>query len=153
MFSWSSGFHKFTGLVNWGFLLLTMSGFRLLLENLIKYVSSIFCLMCHKHKRKFFWNFVIINDFNPPATQCAVRGLIMNGYENISSSTFWNRFRYGIRVDPIQWFIVLSGRDEGAGFPSIILLICQWKLFNITFWTFQSRFILNSVNFGIYYSI
>lgn len=37
LFSWSSGFHNFTGLVNWGFLLLTMSGFRLLLENLIKY--------------------------------------------------------------------------------------------------------------------
>lgn len=66
LFSWSSGFHNFTGLVNWGFLLLTMSGFRLLLENLLK---------------------------------------------------------YGIRVDPFQWFIVLTGRDEGAGVPSIILLL------------------------------
>lgn len=36
LFSWSSGFDNFTGLVNWGFLLLTMGGFRLLLENLIK---------------------------------------------------------------------------------------------------------------------
>lgn len=36
--------------------------------------------------------------------------------------------RYGIRVDPIQWFIVLTGRDEGAGLPSIILLLC--KLFH-----------------------
>lgn len=65
-FSWSSGFDNFTGLVNWGFLLLTMGGFRLLLENLIK---------------------------------------------------------YGIRVDPVQWFIVLTGRDEGSGVPSILLLL------------------------------
>lgn len=34
--------------------------------------------------------------------------------------------RYGIRVDPVQWFIVLSGRDEGAGVPSIILLVCKY---------------------------
>lgn len=33
--------------------------------------------------------------------------------------------RYGIRVDPIQWFIVLTGRDEGAGMPSVILLVCK----------------------------
>jgi len=31
LFSWSSGFNNFTGLVNWGFLLLTMGGIRLLL--------------------------------------------------------------------------------------------------------------------------
>jgi hypothetical protein len=36
LFSWSSGFDNFTGLVNWGFLLLTMGGIRLLLENFIK---------------------------------------------------------------------------------------------------------------------
>lgn len=37
LFSWSSGFSDFTGFVNWGFLLLSMGGARLLLENLIKY--------------------------------------------------------------------------------------------------------------------
>ncbi|CAO1309476.1 unnamed protein product [Diamesa serratosioi] len=37
LFSWSSNFNDFSGLVNWGFLLLTMGGFRLLLENFIKY--------------------------------------------------------------------------------------------------------------------
>lgn len=34
-------------------------------------------------------------------------------------------YRYGIRVDPFQWFVVLSGRDEGSGVPSIILLACK----------------------------
>ncbi|XP_014253436.1 diacylglycerol O-acyltransferase 1 isoform X2 [Cimex lectularius] len=57
LFSWSSGFTNFTGLVNWAFLLLSMGGLRLLLENLIK---------------------------------------------------------YGIRVDPEQWLIVLTGSDEGG---------------------------------------
>lgn len=66
LFSWSSGFDNFTGLVNWGFLLLTMGGFRLCLENLIK---------------------------------------------------------YGIRIDPVQWYIVLSGKNEGEGHPSLILFI------------------------------
>lgn len=66
LFSWSSGFDNFTGLVNWGFLLLTMGGFRLCLENLIK---------------------------------------------------------YGIRIDPIQWYIVLSGKNEGEGHPSLILFV------------------------------
>ncbi|XP_021917601.1 diacylglycerol O-acyltransferase 1 [Zootermopsis nevadensis] len=67
LFSWSSGFDNFTGLVNWGFLLLTMGGIRLLLENFIK---------------------------------------------------------YGIRVDPEQWLIVLTGRHEGgADHPSVILLM------------------------------
>lgn len=66
LFSWSSGFGNFTGLVNWGFLLLTMGGFRLVLENLIK---------------------------------------------------------YGIRVDPVQWFVVLTGKGEGEGYPSMILVL------------------------------
>lgn len=65
LFSWSSGFDNFTGLVNWGFLLLTMGGFRLVLENFIK---------------------------------------------------------YGIRVDPVQWFTVLTGRNEGEGHPSLLLI-------------------------------
>ncbi|XP_063702769.1 diacylglycerol O-acyltransferase 1 [Culicoides brevitarsis] len=65
LFSWSSNFNNFTGLVNWGFLLLTIGGFRLLLENFIK---------------------------------------------------------YGIRIDPMQWIIVLTGEGEGEGYPSLILL-------------------------------
>jgi len=36
LFSWSSGFTNFTGLVNWGFLLLCIGGLRLGLENLLK---------------------------------------------------------------------------------------------------------------------
>lgn len=39
--------------------------------------------------------------------------------------------RYGIRVDPVQWIIVLTGRDEGSGWPSGILLICKWFLSSI----------------------
>lgn len=38
-----------------------------------------------------------------------------------------NLIKYGIRVDPIQWFIVLSGRDEGTGVPTIILLLCKCR--------------------------
>lgn len=68
LFSWSSKFNNFTGLVNWGFLLLTIGGFRLLLENFIK---------------------------------------------------------YGLRIDPWQWFVVLTGRDGGAGYPALILLACK----------------------------
>ncbi len=34
-------------------------------------------------------------------------------------------FRYGIRVDPIQWIIVLTGKNEGEGYPSIILVVCK----------------------------
>lgn len=67
LFSWTSGFNNFTGFVNWAFLLLFMGGFRLLLENFIK---------------------------------------------------------YGIRVDPLQWFYVLTGQDsETIGHPTLILLL------------------------------
>ncbi|XP_077284254.1 diacylglycerol O-acyltransferase isoform X2 [Arctopsyche grandis] len=67
LFSWSSGFDNFTGFVNWGFLLLSMGGIRLFLENLIK---------------------------------------------------------YGIMVDPLQWFVVLTGQNiEGREHPSIVLLV------------------------------
>lgn len=43
---------------------------------------------------------------------------------------FFRHSRYGIRVDPVQWFIVLTGQDEGAGdsAPSIILLLCMYEL-------------------------
>lgn len=66
LFSWSSGFDNFTGLVNWGFLLLTIGGVRLCLENFIK---------------------------------------------------------YGIRIDPFQWYIVISGSNEGEGHPSLFLVM------------------------------
>lgn len=87
LFSWSSKFNNFTGLVNWGFLLLTIGGFRLLLENFIK---------------------------------------------------------YGIRIDPMQWIIVLTGEGEGEGYPSLILLAC--KLFftlngNFSNFFFHNRYV------------
>ncbi len=37
LFSWTSGFAHYEGVMNWGFLLLTMGGIRLGLENLNKY--------------------------------------------------------------------------------------------------------------------
>ena len=36
LFSWSSGFQDFEGVMNWAFLLLTLGGLRLVLENLNK---------------------------------------------------------------------------------------------------------------------
>ncbi|KAL4708093.1 hypothetical protein ACJJTC_009872 [Scirpophaga incertulas] len=68
LFSWSSDFANFTGLVNWGFLMLTIGGLRLFLENILK---------------------------------------------------------YGIRVNPFEWIIVLTGYNEGNKYqyPSLILLL------------------------------
>ncbi|CAG9784403.1 unnamed protein product [Diatraea saccharalis] len=68
LFSWSSQFTNFTGLVNWGFLMLSIGGLRLFLENILK---------------------------------------------------------YGIRVNPLEWIIVLTGYNDGNKhqYPSIILLI------------------------------
>ncbi|KAI8427898.1 hypothetical protein MSG28_002247 [Choristoneura fumiferana] len=40
LFSWSSGFKNFTGLVNWGFLMLTIGGLRLCLENFLNFSSA-----------------------------------------------------------------------------------------------------------------
>uniref|UniRef100_T1GMN3 Nuclear speckle splicing regulatory protein 1 N-terminal domain-containing protein n=1 Tax=Megaselia scalaris TaxID=36166 RepID=T1GMN3_MEGSC len=40
LFSWSSGFDNFTGFVNWAFLLLSIGGLRLCLENLLKRSDS-----------------------------------------------------------------------------------------------------------------
>jgi hypothetical protein len=41
-------------------------------------------------------------------------------------------FRYGIRVDPEQWLIVLTGRHEGgADHPSVILIMCMYLLFAV----------------------
>ncbi|XP_035916693.1 diacylglycerol O-acyltransferase 1 isoform X1 [Anopheles stephensi] len=87
LFSWSSGFDNFTGLVNWGFLLLTMGGVRLVLENFIKYVLAQM----------------------PP------------DYVHFLTVVF-DLVRYGIRVDPVQWFTVLTGKGEGEGYPSLLLL-------------------------------
>ncbi|KOB70719.1 O-acyltransferase [Operophtera brumata] len=56
LFTWSSEFTNFTGLVNWGFLMLSIGGVRLFLENILK---------------------------------------------------------YGFRVNPIEWIIVLTGYNEG----------------------------------------
>uniref|UniRef100_A0A0K8URF5 O-acyltransferase n=2 Tax=Endopterygota TaxID=33392 RepID=A0A0K8URF5_BACLA len=67
LFSWSSGFSNFTGLVNWGFLLLTIGGFRLCLENLLK---------------------------------------------------------YGIRINPLDWYYFMSGKDQGQeGHASLLLIL------------------------------
>ncbi|CAH0603128.1 unnamed protein product [Chrysodeixis includens] len=68
LFSWSSEFNNFTGLVNWGFLMLSVGGVRLGLENFLK---------------------------------------------------------YGLRVNPFEWFIVLTGYNEGTNsqYPSVILIV------------------------------
>lgn len=36
-----------------------------------------------------------------------------------------NFIKYGIRIDPMQWIIVLTGKGEGEGYPSLILLACK----------------------------
>ncbi|XP_072936680.1 diacylglycerol O-acyltransferase 1 isoform X2 [Epargyreus clarus] len=68
LFSWSSEFANFTGLVNWGFLMLTIGGLRLCLENFLK---------------------------------------------------------YGIRVNPFEWIIMLTGYggNQNYQYPSVILLM------------------------------
>lgn len=68
LFSWSSDFNDFTGLVNWGFLMLSIGGVRLGLENFLK---------------------------------------------------------YGFRVNPIEWIIVLTGYNEGENdhYPSAIMVV------------------------------
>ncbi|KAK6632049.1 hypothetical protein RUM44_007079 [Polyplax serrata] len=66
LFSWASGFSNFTGFVNWAFLLLSVGGSRLFLENIIK---------------------------------------------------------YGIRVDPSQWLIVITGSQEGGPEHLSIMLL------------------------------
>lgn len=68
LFSWSSEFNNFTGLVNWGFLMLSIGGVRLGLENFLK---------------------------------------------------------YGFRVNPLEWIIVLTGYNEGRSnqYPSIRIIL------------------------------
>lgn len=67
-----------------------MGGFRLVLENFIKYVANLL----------------------PPEY---VRVLMI----------VYDLARYGIRVDPVQWFVVLTGRNEGQGHPSLLLILCK----------------------------
>ncbi|EFN85565.1 Diacylglycerol O-acyltransferase 1 [Harpegnathos saltator] len=83
LFSWSSGFDNFTGFVNWGFLLLSIGGIRLLLENFIK---------------------------------------------------------YGIRVDPRQWFLFLSGRSNGSEeYPSLLLIFCKCETADMSFYIRRAK--------------
>lgn len=42
-----------------------------------------------------------------------------------------NFIKYGIRIDPAQWIIVLTGSNEGEGHPSIILLLCKYFYFKL----------------------
>lgn len=36
--------------------------------------------------------------------------------------------RYGIRVDPRQWFLFLSGKNDGGEeYPSLLLICCKWN--------------------------
>ncbi|KAF2345730.1 hypothetical protein FHG87_023515, partial [Trinorchestia longiramus] len=37
LLSWTSGFDRYEGIVNWGFLILAIGGCRLMLENVLKY--------------------------------------------------------------------------------------------------------------------
>lgn len=77
LFSWSSGFSNFTGLVNWGFLLLFIGGLRLCLENLLK---------------------------------------------------------YGIRINPVEWYYFMSGRNEGEGHASLLLISYSFVHISICLW-------------------
>jgi diacylglycerol O-acyltransferase-1 len=37
-----------------------------------------------------------------------------------------NFIKYGFRIDPREWFIVLTGRDEGdSSYPSVVLAMCK----------------------------
>ncbi|KAH9632733.1 hypothetical protein HF086_013105 [Spodoptera exigua] len=45
LFSWSSEFNDFTGLVNWGFLMLSVGGVRLGLENFLKMTNQVFSIV------------------------------------------------------------------------------------------------------------
>lgn len=42
-----------------------------------------------------------------------------------------NFIKYGFRVDPMQWLIVLTGKNEGdATYPSIALVACKRNSFD-----------------------
>lgn len=87
LFSWNSGFDNFTGFINWAFLLLSIGGFRLFLENFIKWVKQ---FKIHQ--------IVVLSHFL--------------------------KFRYGIRVDPIQWVYILINQ-ESSDWPTLMLMLCK----------------------------
>lgn len=109
LFSWSSGFHKFTGLVNWGFLLLTMSGFRLLLENLLKYENLLTILFinlrgsdyvdCNSKDKKsyvlspnsFFQGNFSCNRLKNQSLSTIIDIIIITKLQTISRNTFLKR--------------------------------------------------------------
>lgn len=37
-------------------------------------------------------------------------------------------YRYGLRVNPLEWIIVLTGYNEGdrSQYPSVILIVCEY---------------------------
>lgn len=40
-----------------------------------------------------------------------------------------NFIKYGFRVDPMQWLIVLTGKNEGDNsYPSVVLAMCEFYL-------------------------
>jgi diacylglycerol O-acyltransferase-1 len=40
-----------------------------------------------------------------------------------------NFIKYGFRVDPMQWLIVLTGKNEGdSSYPSIVLGMCKYGI-------------------------
>lgn len=45
-----------------------------------------------------------------------------------------NFIKYGFRVDPMEWLIVLTGRNEGdSSYPSIVLAMCEFVFILINF--------------------
>ncbi|XP_042231643.1 diacylglycerol O-acyltransferase 1-like isoform X2 [Homarus americanus] len=61
LFSWSSGFDRYEGFVNWGALILMLGGTRLFLENVIKYGVRINPLswllwMKHEHETDYYYH-------------------------------------------------------------------------------------------------
>lgn len=34
--------------------------------------------------------------------------------------------RYGIRINPLDWFFFISGHNEGEGYNALILSICKY---------------------------
>ncbi|XP_018023397.1 diacylglycerol O-acyltransferase 1 [Hyalella azteca] len=61
LLSWSSGFDRYEGIVNWGFLILAIGGCRLMLENVLKYGVRVNPLdwlrwVQEEHQRENYYN-------------------------------------------------------------------------------------------------
>lgn len=54
-------------------------------------------------------------------------------------------FRYGIRINPIQWYIVLSGKNEGNGHPALLLSICELILLFVSSGTYEYHFLADAL--------